>query len=147
MLCCNLVPHRIRRSPLSSSLSAPCRVSLPASAAIAGISTSPACTPRSAPNTSLIASSHFPLTQFHVAFVTATANIDNYLGNMVKRLRRKLTLVDYQLPISQDSTCPIRLFNNHLLIRRHARNTGAQAGQRGNGASHESKFNAYWRSQ
>jgi hypothetical protein len=50
---------------LSSSLSAPCRVSLPASAAIAGISTSPACTPRPAPNTSLIASSHFPQTQFH----------------------------------------------------------------------------------
>ena len=41
---------------LSSSLAAPCRVSLPASAAIAGISTSPACTPRRpAPNTSLIA--------------------------------------------------------------------------------------------
>ena len=34
-------------------------------------STSPACTPRPAPNTSLIASSHFPLT--HVAFTIATA--------------------------------------------------------------------------
>jgi hypothetical protein len=45
---------------LSSSLAAPYLVSLPASAAIAGISTSPACTPRPAPNTSLIASSHKP---------------------------------------------------------------------------------------
>jgi hypothetical protein len=33
---------------------------------------------------------------------------------------------------------PIRFFNSHLRIRRRARNTGAQAGQRRNGASHES---------
>ena len=69
----NLVPRRIRRSPRRSLLPAASLFSLPASAAIAGISTSPACTPRPAPNTSLIASSHFPLTHAHVAFAIATA--------------------------------------------------------------------------
>jgi hypothetical protein len=58
----------LRRLQLSSSLSAPRLVSRPASAVIAGVSTSPACTPRPAPSTSLIASSHFPLTHAHVAF-------------------------------------------------------------------------------
>ena len=56
MLCCVTRTRSQSCAPshpsLSSSLSAPCRVSLPASAAIAGISTSPACTPRPAPNTS-----------------------------------------------------------------------------------------------
>ena len=32
------------------------------------VTSSPACTPRPAPNTSLIASSHFPLTHAHVAY-------------------------------------------------------------------------------
>ena len=76
-MCCAIlrarchVPRRLRRP--SSSPSAPCLVSLRASAAIAGVSTSPACTPRPAPNTSLIASSLFPLTHAHVAFAIATA--------------------------------------------------------------------------
>jgi len=71
ILC--VVPLRIRRSPRRSLLPAASLFPPLLPSAIAGkrISTSPACTPRPAPNTSLIASlppSHFPLTQFHVAF-------------------------------------------------------------------------------
>jgi hypothetical protein len=74
LVCCVAYPYARSQScapshpSLSSSLSAPCLVSLPASAAIAGtcISTSPAGTPRPAPNTSRIASSHFPRTNAQV---------------------------------------------------------------------------------
>ena len=76
-MCC--VPVRAPSHPsLSSSLSAPGLVSRPASAAIiAGVSVSTlnlACL--HAPNTSLIASSHFPPTHTHVAFAIATATAD-----------------------------------------------------------------------
>jgi hypothetical protein len=81
IVCCVAYPYALAiLCPVASiALCSLPRLSLPASAAIAGISTSPACTPRPAPSTSLIAYmyaySHFPLTQFHVAFAIATATI------------------------------------------------------------------------